>query len=164
MSDTIELARLKWVDGYAEAVFVRTFDHTAEEVWAMLTDPAKLPSWLAPGTIELRRGGRARLDFIDSGQVIDSVVTAFEPGRVVEYSWSTPGEPLRPVRWAVEASGGGAQLTLTLSIPFSEDVARGCAGWEAHLDMLAAALEGVPIKFPFERFKAAREAYKARIP
>ena len=29
--------------------------------------------------------------------------------------------------------------------------------------MLAATLEGVPIKFPFEEFKAAREAYKARL-
>jgi hypothetical protein len=27
--------------------------------------------------------------------------------------------------------------------------------------MLAAALEGVPIKFPFDRFKQTREAYKA---
>jgi hypothetical protein len=27
--------------------------------------------------------------------------------------------------------------------------------------MLAAALEGVPIKFPFQRFKTAREAYRA---
>ncbi len=26
--------------------------------------------------------------------------------------------------------------------------------------MLAAALEGVPIKFPFERFKTTREQYK----
>jgi hypothetical protein len=30
--------------------------------------------------------------------------------------------------------------------------------------MLAAALEGVPIKFPFEDFKAARAAYQARLP
>ena len=28
--------------------------------------------------------------------------------------------------------------------------------------MLAAALMGVPIKFPFESFKAARAAYEAR--
>jgi hypothetical protein len=29
--------------------------------------------------------------------------------------------------------------------------------------MLLAAIEGVPIKFPFERFKATREAYKSII-
>jgi hypothetical protein len=106
-----------------------------------------------------------RIDFVDSGQVIDSVVTACTPYRLLEYSWSTPGEPLRPVRWTVGPRGPmSSWLTLTLSIPFNEDVARGCAGWEAHLEMLAAALEGVPIKFPFERFKSAREGYKTRMP
>ena len=29
--------------------------------------------------------------------------------------------------------------------------------------MLAAALEGVPIKFPFERFMAARRAYQQQL-
>jgi hypothetical protein len=52
---------------------------------------------------------------------------------------------------------------LTLRIPEDEDIARSCAGWEAHLMMLLAAIEGVPIKFPFERFQATREAYKALI-
>ena len=50
---------------------------------------------------------------------------------------------------------------LTLRIPDGEDIARSCAGWEAHLQMLLAAIEGVPIKFPFDRFKATRESYKA---
>lgn len=53
----------------------------------------------------------------------------------------------------------GTTLTLILSLPAAEDAARSCAGWEAHLEMLEAALEGVPIKFPFERFKASRETY-----
>ena len=64
----------------------------------------------------------------------------------------------------IDAARGAASLEgLTLTLPASEDVARSCAGWEAHLEMLAAALEGVPIKFPFESFKAAREAYKAQL-
>lgn len=29
--------------------------------------------------------------------------------------------------------------------------------------MLAAALAGVPIKFPFETFKAARDAYRVQL-
>ena len=130
----------------------------------MLTDPAELPKWLAPGEIELRQGGRAKLDFTDSGTVIDSTVSALEPERLLAYSWSSPGEPERPVRWELEPDGDGTRLVLTLRVPDSEDVARACAGWEAHLQMLLAALEGVPIKFPFERFKSTREAYKGLIP
>jgi hypothetical protein len=55
-------------------------------------------------------------------------------------------------------------LTLTVRLPADEDIAKACAGFEAHLDMLAAALEGVPIPFPFERYLAARRAYKDALP
>lgn len=145
-----------------QVVMTRTFDHAVATVWTVLTDPARLPQWLAPGEIELHEGGRARLDFIDSGTTIDSLVSAFKPGALLEYSWSEPGEPLRPVRWDLRADGPAAtRLTLTLTIPAGEDAGRAAAGWEAHLEMLAAALEDVPIKFPFEHFKAARDAYRA---
>jgi hypothetical protein len=48
-------------------------------------------------------------------------------------------------------------------MPADEDAGRAAAGWEAHLEMLAAALEEVPIKFPFETFKAARDAYRQEL-
>jgi hypothetical protein len=47
-----------------------------------------------------------------------------------------------------------------VQLPEGEDIAKACAGFEAHLDMLAAALEGVPIRFPFDRYIAARHAYQ----
>ena len=140
-----------------------TLDNHLEEVWAALTAPDKLPQWLAPGQIELRLGGAARLEFGESGGLIDSTVTAFEPIRLLEYSWSTPGEPLRPVRWDLEPIGPTTRLTFRLSLPASEDAARATAGWAAHLDMLQTALVGVPTKYPIELFKAAREAYRAQL-
>jgi hypothetical protein len=48
-----------------------------------------------------------------------------------------------------------------LHVPAGEDAARAAAGFETHLEMLAAALEGVPIKFPFQLFKELRAAYQA---
>jgi uncharacterized protein YndB with AHSA1/START domain len=140
----------------------RTYEDAAPAVWAALTDPALRVSWLAPGDIDLKVGGRARLDFIDSGIVIDSDVTAMEIGRVLEFSWSGPGESPRPLRFELTADGEATILTLTLTLPDEEDVGRSCAGWSAHLEMLAATLAGVTIKFPFERFKAARQAYRAQ--
>ena len=59
--------------------------------------------------------------------------------------------------------GDEVELDLTLLMPASEDAGRSCAGWDAHLEMLAAALAGVPIKFPFELFKAARDAYRVQL-
>ena len=132
-------------------------------MWTALTQPDRLVDWLAPGKLELRPGGAARLDFEDSGIVIDSQVSAIEPPRVLEYSWSGPDEPLRPLRWEVTPAPDGAVLTLTLRTPAGEDAARAFAGFVAHVDMLAAALAGVPIKFPFERFKTVRDAFRARL-
>lgn len=146
-----------------EAQLSLMLDDHLEAVWAALTEPDKLLQWLAPGEIELRPGGAARLNFPESGTVIDSRVTAIEPFRLLEYSWSGPGEPLRPLRWTLEPVGPAVRLTLTVTGPASEDAARTCAGWVAHLEMLAAALAGIPIKFPFELFKAAREGYRQQL-
>ena len=59
----------------------------------------------------------------------------------------------------MQSEAEGTHLTLTVGIPAGEDAAKACAGFEGHLEMLAAALEGVPIKFPFDVFLAARKAY-----
>ena len=113
--------------------------------------------------IELNQGGSAKLNFTDSGIVIDSEVTECSIPSLLEYSWSRGDEPRRPVRWELRPIDNGTELTLVLLIPEEEDVARSCAGWEAHLMMLMAAIEGVPVKFPFDRFQATREAYKGKI-
>ena len=150
-------------DGRVVARFSVTLDHAADTVWAALTVPARFVSWLAPGDIDPRPGGAVKLNFPDSGIVIDSTISAFEPGRLLEYSWSGPGEPLRPIRFELQPKGGATGLVVTLSVPAEEDAARTAAGWAAHLEMLAAALAGAPIKFPFEVFKTAREDYRARL-
>lgn len=143
--------------------FQLTLDNHVDEVWAALTRSDQLARWLAPGEIEPRVGGAARMDFGDSGIVIQSTVSAFEPGRLLEYSWSGAREATRPLRWELEPMGAACVLTLTLTTPASEDPDRAAAGWAAHLEMLAATLAGVSIHFPYTLFKAAREAYSQQI-
>jgi uncharacterized protein YndB with AHSA1/START domain len=156
-----ELGTITRVGGCYQARMTRVVEHDPAAVWKMLTESSLLPLWLAPGELSQQKGGPARLNFPESGTNVDSVITAIDPPRLIEYSWSGKGEVERPLRWEIVPAPGGTQLTLTIRIPDSEDIARTCAGWEAHLEMLAAAMEGVPIKFPFERFKTAREAYRA---
>ena len=82
-----ELGTIKKANGRFEARLTRYIEHDQGQVWAWLTEPQHLVEWLAPGEIELRAGGRARLNFTDSGTVIDSIVSAFEPlARVIEPS------------------------------------------------------------------------------
>ena len=149
--------------GSVAAVTTRRLGHPTPAVWQMIAEPARVAQWLAPGRIEPRVGGAVRLDFADSGTVIESEVSAFEDGRVVAFSWSKRGEPDRPVRIEVAPDGASALLTLTVMTPDGEDPARAAAGWAAHLAMLEAALAGAPIAFPFETFKAAREAYREQV-
>jgi uncharacterized protein YndB with AHSA1/START domain len=149
-------------EGGTEIRIGRHFPHPAKKLWEMLTEPSCLVQWLAPGKIEPRIGGFAKLDFVDSGIVIDSAVTEFAPLKTLAYSWSGPGEPARPLCFILEPASEGTRLVLTLRVPKGEDTARAAAGFEAHFEMLAAALEGVPIKFPFQLFKELRIAYQAR--
>lgn len=141
----------------------RVLDDGIERVWSALTEPSRLVEWLAPGEIEAKHGGVVRLNFVDSGIAVDSTISAFTAGRLLEFSWSSPGQPLRPVRFELTPMPEGTRLDLTLRIPAGEDAGRSCAGWDAHLDMLAASLAGVPIKFPFALFKEARDAYRQRL-
>ena len=83
-----ELAQLTVAGDATEARMTRRFDPPPAELWRALTDPAFLPLWLAPGRIEPEISGVVRLDFADSGTVIASSVSAFEAGRLLEYSWS----------------------------------------------------------------------------
>ena len=78
MSDEAELGTIKRARGCFEARLERFLEHDQRSVWAMLTDPARLPEWLAPGELALRKGGPAKLNFPESGTVIDSVVSAFD--------------------------------------------------------------------------------------
>ena len=156
--------RIQRLDEAWEGRLERWMGHDRETVWRMLTEPQQFAQWLAPGSIELREGGRVNIDFGDSGVVIDSTVLAFAPQRLLAYSWSSGAEPERPLRWELETAGEGASLTLTVRLPVEEDIAKACAGFEAHLDMFAAALEGVSTRFPFERYLAARHAYQELLP
>lgn len=147
----------------SEGRLTRDFDHPREAVWKLMTEPAGIAQWLAPGTIEARPGGRVRIDFADSGILIDSALTAFEPPARLGYSWSSGDEPDRPLVWELAETASGTRLTLSVTLPAGEDIAKACAGFDAHLEMLAAALEGVPLKFPFETYLAARRAYTEKL-
>lgn len=139
-------------------------EHGQTSVWYMLTEPGPLAQWLAPGTVDLRPGGRISLDFSESGATIDSVIRDLDPPRVLEYSWSSGNEPERPLRWELEPlNGSSTRLTLTLRLPAEEDIARAAAGWDTHLEMLLAALESVPIRFPVDHFREARNRYRDHV-
>lgn len=158
--DALQLGTIHRLPAGIEGCLQRRFAHPRGVVWQMLVEPEKFAQWLASGTLEQHAGGAVRIAFHDSGTVIDSVLAAFEPPRLLAYSWSSGNEPARPLRWELADEDRATRLTLTVRVPAGEDAAKACAGFEGHLEMLAAALEGVPVRFPFDTFLAAREGYR----
>lgn len=151
---------MKWKGKRVKVTLKRHLEHPARKVWKMLTDSACLPLWLAPGQMEPKFGGRVQIEFANSGTPIDSVLTAYDPCRELAYSWSNGETRLRPLRWTLTALPEGCtELCLELNLPEDDLLATSCAGWDAHLEMLMAALEGVAIHFPRSRFRDARIAF-----
>lgn len=128
--DALQLGALHRLPDGVEGVLQRRFAHPREAVWPMLVEPEKFAQWLAPGTLEPRPGGAVRIAFHDSGTVIDSVLTAFEPPRLLAYSWSSGAEPARPLRWELADADGATRLTLRVRVPAGKDAAKACAGFE----------------------------------
>jgi uncharacterized protein YndB with AHSA1/START domain len=160
----VQMGRISRLGDTFEARLERFFDHDRDAVWHMITRSEALVQWLAPGTIEPRVGGAVHIDFADSGITIESTVLELAPLRLLEYSWSSGDEPARPLRWELEPGGEGTRLALILRLPGTEDVSKACAGFDAHLEMLAAALEGVPIRFPLDYYLERRRVYQSLQP
>ena len=158
-----QYAELRHKDGYITALMNREIDIPINEIWPLLSEESERVKWLAPGTIDLYVGGKVDLDFKDSYVLVESEVTACEAPRVLAFSWSGKDDPLRPIRFELAEIENGTRISLTVSIPDSEVVARSCAGWEAHLTMLQAVAAGASVKFPIDRFKACQKQFEQQV-
>ena len=129
--------------------FERSLPGGAVQVWAHLTDCAKLSGWYGEdSTIEPREGGQVRL----MGGHILGVVTQWIPERKLAHTWNVfaPGETVSPfpesyLTIEIEPDGAASRLTLT-HLPVLERFERQNAmGWHTFLDILEATLNARPI-------------------
>jgi uncharacterized protein YndB with AHSA1/START domain len=123
-----------------QLVFVRDLKHPPEKVWAALTQPDNLAKW-SPYTADRDLGstGSATLSMIDGLSHEDSAaeVTLAEPPTVLEYSW---GNDI--VRWQLEPTPAGTQLTLLHTLQDKEWAPKVAAGWHMCLDVAEHMLDG----------------------
>jgi uncharacterized protein YndB with AHSA1/START domain len=126
-------------DDSATVRLERVFLIPAEQLWAYLTTPEGLRRWIAEGRIG---PGRARLEFLDNGTVIEGPVLAWDPPNLVEFEWA--GGPTQPagsrVRFELTAEGEGTRLILTHSRTSAPAAPNFAAGWHYHLDTLSFLL------------------------
>ncbi len=140
MSETF-YGQLDWDAQRPSVSFERVFGHPVERIWEMISTPDGLERWLAPANVDLRVGGLVDIDFGEGG-VVGGEILSLVPGEVLEYVWRFVGEPDSVIRFELEPAIGGTRLKLTHRLlPSDQGVGYG-AGWHAHLDQLASALDG----------------------
>jgi len=71
----------------------RTLSHPPERVWRAFTDPTALGAWFWPtrfatkAEIDLRVGGRYRIDAPDVGMAVSGVYLRIEPPARLAFTW-----------------------------------------------------------------------------
>lgn len=164
----------------AEVRFERLLPGPIETVWAFLTDPKKRGEWLAPGPMELRSGGKAKLFFHHAdlsphkapppdkykdmdGKVLESdhTILAVEPPRLLTMTWDATSEV------TFELAERGRQVLLTVThrkLANRGDMVMVSGGWHSHLDILVERANGrVPPAF-WTMFGPIEEEYEKLYP
>lgn len=138
----------------------RSLPGPIERVWSYLVDTDKRRSWLAGGTLETQRGGAVDLVF-DNGKLtghedapppkyaahageshLGGRVLECEPPHLLVFTWGTREDPSE-VRFELEERGDTVSLVVThRNLPDNDQMLSVSGGWHAHLDVLAARLDG----------------------
>lgn len=124
-------------NGYI-AKFERNMKHSAEKVWAMLTDNEKLSQWFSELHVEeLRAGGLIMFDLGD-GTYEKIKILEVKPQSVLEYTW---GEDI--VRFELFAEQDSCRLIFIEKINLiTNHTPKDLAGWHVCLNVIEHLLDG----------------------
>lgn len=159
----------------ASVRLVRMLPGPIERVWAYLTESDLRGQWLATGEMDLRVGGKVDLTWrndeltghreerppgIEALHRQESTVIRVEPPRLLSFGWAGGGD----VTFELQPQGEEVKLTVTHRRARDRSQLLGVsAGWHAHLDVLAARLEGREPPFFWKSWTELRAAYDQRL-
>jgi uncharacterized protein (TIGR03086 family) len=117
---------------------------TADQAFALVTDPERLRRWTAvAATVDLRAGGSwSWMVTPGVNHVASGTVRAVEPGRRLVLGWGWEGDESLPpdastVTVTIEPTDGGSRLTVShAGLPTAESVAGHAEGWTHYLERL----------------------------
>jgi len=155
--------------------FDRTMMVPIEQVWAALTEPARLADWFTQAKIDLRLGGEVEFRWDSYGHVETGFIVALKPPNLL--AWASPGPDGRHsvVRWDLSQQDPtrGTWVVLTQTLLPTEHLLSVATGWHTHLhDLPEAAIRPEPLPWTLEGEKARAERevsehvprYRARLP
>jgi len=145
-------------DAYGEFInprelrLTRLLPAPIERVWTYLTDSDKRATWLAPGSMDLRPGGKVELHFDHAALTgeetpadhpgncgaVERHILQCDPPRLLSFTWGDS-----EVTFALTPEAQSTRLVLTHRRLESADQAAGVsAGWHVHIAYLIARLTG----------------------
>jgi uncharacterized protein YndB with AHSA1/START domain len=136
---TADVGALRNDDERCAVRFERLYDFTPDELWSALTDPHRLGRWLAMADVQPGAGGHVKLGFDDG--VTEGRILTWDELRVLEYEWRFTGEDGSVVRFELHPQEYGTLLVLDHRRLGRTAGTGYAAGWHAHLDALAGAIE-----------------------
>lgn len=149
-------------DGSHTLRFERYLPHSIERVWAALTEPEQLVAWLAEADVNLSKGGRVQLRWLNSDSIMNATIIQLEPPRLLEYAGDIHGV----LRWELREARDGCVLLFSSTLPASVNrLSETLAGWHVHLDFLAEALDGQAVDWPhwpLDRWSRLHEYYSQK--
>ena len=136
------LGSLRAADGRGTVRMQDRYDTDVDDLWSALTEPHRLARWIAEVDGDLQVGGEFRARFT-SGWAGTGRVEVCEPPRRLLVRTKEAGEPDEEVLEAT-LTGDGDQTVLVIEargLPIEHLAAHG-AGWQIHVEDLAAHLGG----------------------
>lgn len=142
MTDTIDvMGSMRDEDGTGTVRMQDRYDTDIDDLWSALIEPDRLARWIAEVKGDLRLGGTFYARFTSTWEGPGRVDVCEAPRRLL--LTMNPGQPDQTV---IEArlTPDGAQTSLVIEergLPL-EDLPGHGAGWQAHVEDLAAYLAG----------------------
>lgn len=137
------MGSLRTTEGKAVVRMEDRFQTDVDDMWSAITEPERLARWIAQVDGDLRLGGVFRASFT-SGWEGQGRVDLCEPPRRLLLTMSPDSDEQTVIE--VELVPDGAMTGLVVEergLPLGEAAVHG-AGWQAHVEDLAAHLAGRP--------------------
>ena len=154
-------------EGHPTLVIVREFAAPIEDVWASVTEPARLERWIGTFTGDPASGS---VMFAMTAESADAPaepmeILECEPPRLLAVTASAPGGQWH-LRVALSETDGRTVLTFTQPKIDPVEAESVGPGWEFYLDRLVAAETGgdvAAIDFERDYYPAMAEHYRAAL-
>lgn len=149
-------------DGKGTVRVEDVFDTDIDDLWSALTDPARLARWIATVEGDLRLGGRIEGRFVSTWEGWGRIDVCDAPHRLL-VTWHAGTDEESVIEAQLTAEGERTRLVVhDRGLPVDKLYFHG-AGWQAHLEDLAAEVDHRPAGDWHERWTTLTPLYQVLV-